>query len=92
MAKGELLQRLAETEEEVLEELLEVAFSALNDIKTQERVSKELGKSLEYVDGATGVILALKDLSDDSVVDNWMPVRTKTDLATFIARVEAGDY
>lgn len=92
MAKGDLLKRLAETDEAVIEVLLETAFGALNDVKTQQRIADEMGKPEEFVNGVTGVLMALKDLPDDNVVDDWMAVKTMDDLDTFIAKVEAGEY
>ncbi|WP_339145232.1 hypothetical protein [Pseudoalteromonas galatheae] len=91
MAKGDLKKRLAETDETVIKVLLETAFGALNDVKTQKRVAGEMDKSEEFVNGVTGLLMALVDLPDDNAVNDWMPVKTMKDLETFIAKVEAGE-
>ena len=89
---SKLIERLSETDSELLEELLEVAFLALNDIGTQKRVASEMQISEDRVNGAAGVLMALKDLNDSNVVDDWMPVKTKSDFEVFIDKVKNGEY
>lgn len=92
MTMSKIIERLSETNPTLLEEFLEIAFNGLNDIDAQERIAREMDISVDRVSGVAGVMMGLKDLDNDNVETNWMPVRTEQEFQIFIEKVRSSEY